>query len=601
MDYPAEARWSIKTKAYGALLVALSAFVGLSVATQKLAESFNYSTSLGEPIFARFYSPTKAISWSAQIPSNYNDRVSDAWTGGATSFGVVLFLGVAAFVGMTYTRRRNLDGHGTARWANRPEIVKSGLLDGKSKGTSIIVGGWREKDGSVSYLAHSGPESCLLFAPSRSGKGVALVVPILLSYTKSCLVLDVKGELWTQTAGYRKKELGNRVLYHDPSSLDEGNARFNPIEEIRIGTPLAVKDAQMIAEYVIPSSNGDKGGGLHDHFEKAARSLVVGVILYECYKHIEHEHSVSITSILSVLSDPDNPPRDYFEDMRRFDDEDCSCLNVISETASEMLNREEREFSSVLSSVITPLTKFRDPILAAATSQSDFSIMQLVDHEDPVTLYLTIRPSDRDVLSSYFALIVNLVCRRMTEKMPDEQKIRHELLLMLDEFSSLPALPIVQQSMDVMPGYGIKAFIVLQDYETLKRLYTESETISSNCKVTVAYTPGKYKTAELLSSMVGMTTVQEKTLSRQKKMINVDGKTENEGVHSRALLTPDEIMRLPVPKIDEESKMLEPGSSLVFSRGTHPIRAVQTPWFFDEEMSRRATIGAPDESDRLNG
>ena len=593
---------SSKSKVLTMVLIGISISAGLSTATQNLAGSLNYASGLGDPLFHKFYNPFNVFPWSQRIPDEYSNHVGRAWLLGSVSFLTVLALGIGSYVAMTFTKKKKLEGHGTAQWADRQEIVEAGLLEANAKDTSLIIGGWKEKNGSISYLVHTGPESCLLYAPARSGKGVALVVPILLSYSKSCLVLDVKGELWDQTAGYRKKGLGNKVIFHDPSSMDEGNARFNAIDEIRTGTPLAVKDAQMIAEYVIPSEGGENGGsGNTEHFKKAARSLVVGVMLYECYRAFDTNKVVNIAHILSVLSSPETPPREYLEDMRRYDDEDCSCIGVIQETASEMLNREDKEFSSVLSSVITPLTKFRDPILAAATSQSDFKINDLVDNNDPVTLYLTIRPSDRDVLSSYFALIVNLVCRRMTEKMPTSNNPRHELLLMLDEFSSLPSLPIVQQSMDVMPGYGIKAFIVLQDYETLKRLYTESETISSNCKVTIAYTPNKYKTAELLSSMVGVKTVEEKTVSKQKKLIAVDGKSESEGLHSRALLTPDEIMRIPVPKVDEQYRMIEPGESLVFNRGCHPIKAIQTPWFFDDEMTRRANISAPDTSDRING
>ena len=99
--------------------------------------------------------------------------------------------------------------------------------------------------------------------------------------------------------------------------------------------------------------------------------------------------------------------------------------------------------------------------------------------------------------------------------------------------------------------------------------------------------------------MIGVSTVQECTESRQKKIVAVDGRTETDGVHARALLTPDEILRLPVAKVDEHHRLIEPGSALVFSRGCHPIHAVQTPWFFDDEMTARAHIPAPAHSDRL--
>lgn len=537
---------------------------------------------------------------------SYPSEVWGAWGFGVASCVGFFVIACGTYFLVTYHKKKKLDGHGTARWAKRSEIVESGLLDSKTSNTSIIVGGYREKNKKVSYLVHTGPESCLLFAPARSGKGVSLVVPILLSYSKSCFVLDVKGELWEQTAGYRKSGLKNNVLYHDPSSMEEGNSRFNVMAEVRVGTPYAVKDAQLTVEYLIPKDKGDKGGN-NEHFVKAAKTLFVGVILYELYKALETREEINTTKILSSLTDPELTARDYFSDMMAYENENCMCLKVIRETAAEQMGREDKEFGGVLSSLTTPLGIYRDPILANATSTSDFKIEDLVDHMNPVTLYLIIRPSDRDVLAHYFGLIVNLVCRRLTETLPNKDNPRHELLLMLDEFSSLPALPVVQQSMDVMPGYGVKAFIVLQDYESLKTLYTDSETISSNCKVTIAYTPAKQKTAELLSSMVGVSTVLEKTNTSQRKsgmagMAN-DTVSLTDGVHSRALLTPDEIKRMPIAKVkqvDGVYRMTEPGEALLFSRGCRPIKSVQTPWFFDDEMTERAKHEAPEKSDVLH-
>ena len=172
---------------------------------------------------------------------------------------------------------------------------------------------------------------------------------------------------------------------------------------------------------------------------------------------------------------------------------------------------------------------------------------------------------------------------------------------MLDEFSKLPPLPIVQESLDHFAGYGIKAYIVAQDVQTLTRLYGRNETIQSNCKVRIAFTPNKLETAEMLSKMVGSETVQERTKNRSRKAVSMidTSVSEAEGLHARPLITADEIMQLDVPVLDVDEQMVKPGSSLVFVTGCRPIKGIQTPYFMDEEMKRRSEYKAPMESDDL--
>ena len=97
-------------------------------------------------------------------------------------------------VGMAGTRSKRATTYGSARWAETREVREAGLLghDG------ALLGRWRDQ-----YLRHDGPEHVLCFAPTRSGKGVGLVVPTLLAWSGSAIVHDIKGENWTLTAGWR--------------------------------------------------------------------------------------------------------------------------------------------------------------------------------------------------------------------------------------------------------------------------------------------------------------------------------------------------------------------------------------------------------------
>ena len=359
----------------------------------------------------------------------------------------------------------------------------------------------------------------------------------------------------------------------------------------------AVKEVQLIAVYVIPQ---EEKKNANSHFSDSARSLCEAVMLYElAIARADGRLPPSISDILSAVTNVKRTITEYLQQLVEYEGGNANIAKAIRETAYGILQTDSKEFTSILSSLRTPLSVFRDPILAEATSVSDFKISDLVDEKTPMTLYLTIRPSDRDRLKHYFSLFINLMFRKLTSEEAEHIGVRHELLILLEEFTSLPTLDVVQQSMDVMRGFKLKAFIVLQDVESLYARYGNNETFTSNSKVQIAYTPSKSKTAQLISDMVGTETVQEKTSSRQKKPLSfLPSENESESLHSRKLMTPDEVTRLKIPTLKGENKLTEPGEALVFVRGCKPIRCWQTPYFFDEELRRRAAIPPPEPEPR---
>ncbi|MCB1753888.1 MAG: type IV secretory system conjugative DNA transfer family protein [Gammaproteobacteria bacterium] len=580
-------------------IMSLGFFAAGVVLTQGIAHHYHYASWLEGRVYGNVFWPWAGFRW-IRSPAFTFDISTIPYL--VASIGAAVF-GLVGGMAMTggLSRQKTRTTHGTSRWAERADIVEAGLLDGNNKPTSLIVGGFKTNR-RVEFLAHNGPESVLAYAPSRSGKGVSLVIPNLLAYESSVFVLDVKGELWDATAGWRSKMCGNHVLYHDPCSGDPGNSKFNPLDAIRVGTGYEIKDAQNVVEYLVTErrENGSSGS---DHWVKSARTLVTGVSLFCLHEAWNKGEPVGPGDILATLSDPERDPRQLFEDMMNNRLGPAGGVHsAIASFGAEMQAKEARELSGIISTAVTSLAIFRDPILAEATSRSDFTISDLVSNERPVTLYLIIRPSDRDRLNDYFALIVNLLCRRLTEVLPNAENNRHELLLMLDEFSSLPPIPAVQQSLDIFAGYRIKAFIVMQDYQRLVKLYGREETISSNCKVRIAYPPNRHETAEYLSKQTGTTTVLEEFRNTSGKRFApiASGVSKNQSLYSRPLLTADEVTRLPVPKLDENDRMIEAGASLVFCRGCFPILGIQTPFFFDKTLNERAKHPAPVMSDELH-
>ena len=170
------------------------------------------------------------------------------WTTGLWVVAILSSLAVVAGLIVSVRRAKQTetrpDTHGSARWATRVDLEAAGLL-GRDAG--VCIGAW--SDGrTVHYLRHDGPQHVLAFAPARSGKGVGLVLPTLLSWPGNVVVHDLKGENWALTAGWRRRELGSACLKFDPTAAASSSARYNPLLEVR-PWPDDVKDAQGIAAW----------------------------------------------------------------------------------------------------------------------------------------------------------------------------------------------------------------------------------------------------------------------------------------------------------------------------------------------------------------
>ena len=190
--------------------------------------------------------------------------VSSTFQLAGAGFMVVVAVGMLIGVQVSAARRRRpqkIEGlHGTARWITTAEELREiGFLpkSDADTGSGVYIGAWTDPKTQIThYLRHDGPEHIGAIAPTRSGKGVGLVLPTLLSYPHSCVVNDMKGELWGQTAGWRKEHAGNVVIKFDPAAA-EGSGRFNPLNEIRIDSINAVGDTQNLVTMIVdPDGQG---------------------------------------------------------------------------------------------------------------------------------------------------------------------------------------------------------------------------------------------------------------------------------------------------------------------------------------------------------
>ena len=600
-----------------------------SFCTQYVAGRLHHHPALGKPIYGPLYQPFAWWKWAFQFYNGAPDTYNYAFI--IFALGVLCaMLCYVLYVGFATRSSRKHDGvHGTAHWASLEEVRETGLIPRKpgEAGRGVYCGGFDDpKTGNLHYLRHDGPEHVCALAPTRSGKGVGLVIPTLLSWPHSVFVLDRKGENYAMTAGWRQKHAGNVVLRFDPAEPGLG-CSWNPLAEIRFGTRYQVSDAQNIALMVID----DDGKGIAgDHFRSAAYELLVGLILHALYKVDAIGRMPGLYDCAHMLTgvgdfaapDSENDmvedgeagdPRaltSLFHEMRDVqlpvDDEAArEARLMIAGVGRRMANTPARELGSIISTANNALSLYRDPIVGENTSRVDFKIDDLMNHERPVSLYFITTPRNADRMRPLARLLVAQMVLSLADRMEFDETGRsrtmhkHRLLMMLDEFPTLGKLEVFESALAYIAGYGMKAYIITQDVQQLYKAYTNYESIISNCHVRIAYAPNKVETAEWMSKMTGQTTVIKEQITTSGKRFGavLEQVSRNYQEIQRPLMTADEVQRLPGPVKNASGDILEAGEMLVFVAGQSPIRGRQILYFMDPTFSQRSKMAPPEKSD----
>ena len=444
----------------------------------------------------------------------------------------------------------------------------------------------------------------LCYAPTRSGKGVGLVVPTLLSWSQSAVVTGLKGELWAMTAGWRQQHAGNRVLRFEPATTTGGCA-WNPLDEIRLGTEQEVGDVQNLTTLMVDPD----GKGLESHWQKTSQALLVGVILHLLYKAKAEDSQASLHGVDAMLADPQRDIAELWMEMVTYGHRHGENHPVVGAAARDMMDRPDEEAGSVLSTAKSYLALYRDPVVAANTRRSDFRIRDLMHAEQAATLYIVTQPNDKARLRPLVRVLVNMIVRLLADKMDFVKgrpvaPYRHRLLMMLDEFPSLGKLEILQESLGFLAGYGIKCYIICQDINQLRSRdsgYGHDETITSNCHVQSAFPPNRIETAEHLSKLTGQTTVvkEQVTTSGRRLSVLLGQVSRTLQEVQRPLLTPDECQRMPGPKKRANGEIEAPGDMVVYVAGYPAIYGKQPLYFKDPAFSARAAIDPPTRSDTM--
>ena len=471
------------------------------------------------------------------------------------------------------------DTYGTSRWMSNRELKRlgflepQGLLFAQKNDAKYSSKPSKTKTGELEWtlkkpaplIWNNQKEHALVIAATRRGKGIGFAIPSLLVWPESVVVYDVKKENWDLTAAVRRRR--SRVIKFEPTNPE--SVHFNPLFEIEDG-PKAVSQAQNLAA-VIADPNGD---GQWDHWKKTSWQLLTGTILYVLYTQpLEHK---TLNGLYRILNNPELSFKDTMQLLihTQIPDVHPGVVNVIQETGRNMANKPDDEAGSVVSTASTALALYQDPIVAEVTSTSDFSVNDLMEHDDPVSLYLVVSPEEAARLTPLTRLMLQTIGTKLTARLNEP---KHKLLMLLDEFPTLGHLEFFEKQLAFFAGYGIRVAAICQSFNQLQKAYGQHTSIPANCRFKLLLGSDDPEEAKLISSYLGQETLTRTSTTRSGNVANFlsKNKSYSEQEVGRSLLTEDEILRLP---FDE---------AILITGGGYPYHAKKIMWFADKRFTSR--------------
>lgn len=597
-----------------------------------------------------FYSPTtlyKIVEYfrdSADSFVVWQVSILIKWNAGevitfATIF-IPFFISAGGII-ITYARLKSImvsDRYGTARFLTAREIIKSNKIDAPDSFNSykkhgrygLFMGGfshnkgeliiWEDKETKIKTemhllnLYHFGEQHMIIFAPTGSGKTAGVVIEQLTTFPESVFVLDISGELCTTTSGFRSKKFNNVIIRFEPSA-PSGSARYNPLEEVRLGTEFELSDAQKIAAILVITPEKD----LSDHWVGRSYDLLTHVILHVLYT--KKNRNLSAVALFISGIDPDDSNHVYagengwlsemmgMPESKQFPADTNSRIHVkgyanlkgiteqaafkelldngiigndgihinVKATAASLRNSNAaEEKSSIISSAQKPLALYRDPIVSKNTSVSDFKLDDLQNLSRPVSFYQIIPTDQRERLKPLVRLLITQFIHKTQSSM--DNKI-HELACIWDEFPEFGKIEALESAFATIRKYKVRLVIICQDYLQLVRYYGEHQTIYSNCGIRIAFAPNEQKTADLLSNDTGDMTYIAKTTSYTKnvnplQVFNGGSTSTNTQETHRKLMTSNEVKNMG-------------NNMLIMIEGQPTILGHKIFWYFSDYFKER--------------
>jgi len=392
---------------------------------------------------------------------------------------------------------------GSAEWATLEHLQQHGLIGSKGFLLGIF-----EENGQRHPLHYKGDRHLLTIAPTRSGKGVASIVPNLLLYEGSAIVIDPKGENARITAARRGQGdaaksipgMGQTVHVVDPWGITGlPAALFNPMDWLRPEDEDINENAMILADSIVT-----RRGSSDPFWDEEAKALLMGLLLYVALDEREQEDRTlgrvrdiismgkdALTEILLQMVENENP--------------------IISSTAERTMSKEEKLRSGVLAALQSHTHFLDSPRIRKSLHASSFKFEDLKTSK--MTIYLVL-PADRlETFGRWLRLLVQQALSVNARNI--EVKPEKPILFLLDEMAALGRLTMVEQAYGLMAGFGMQLWGIVQDLSQLERIYEKGwETFIGNSGVLQYFGSRDHKTADYFSKLCGVTTIQKFSFTR---------------------------------------------------------------------------------------
>jgi type IV secretion system protein VirD4 len=447
-------------------------------------------------------------------------RVVKAMAGGLAG-------GVTLLAGLTYAlwaRRASL--HGAARFANERELKRHGFR----WASGIVVG---RKGGR--FLTFGGSEHVLVEAPTRSGKGVGIVIPNLLTWAGSVVVLDVKRENYDASAGFRA-HYGQRVFLFNPTDRQGRTARYNPLAYINRSDPDdIIIELQKIATMLFVAP--DRGEAF---WANGARTGFAGV---GAWLAETSDEPLTMGAIYRHLTEGD--ARSFFK--KELANPKLNLSTGCRTALNDFAGGSDNSFADIKKTITNVLGLWLNPLVDTATSVSDFDLREL--RKRPMSIYLGVSPDELDRIAPLYNLLFQQLIDLNVRELPDDTT-PVPVLVILDEFARLGRASVIASAFSYVAGYGIRLLPVIQSRSQLRGVYGEhvADEIVANCGVEVAFTPKELRVANELSDRIGY--VGQESITRS---LTINGwpanRSKSISEQRRALMLPQELMQFPSDRL----------------------------------------------------
>lgn len=452
--------------------------------------------------------------------------------------------------------------HGDARFATGGDLSSKGMFKPEKNG--IVVGKFGGK-----LLRLSGQQFVILAAPTRSGKGVGIVIPNLLDYQESLVVLDIKQENFDLTSGWRAS-VGHEIYLFNPFAEDRRSHRWNPLTYVSKDPAFRVSDLMSIAAMLYPDGAEDQ-----KFWVSQARNAFMAFTLYLFEKYDDDQKigfpfskPPSLGAIYRLSSgDGQSELKPFLKDLAQ-----RPFLSSHAKTAfSGMLSQADETFASILGTFKEPLNAFINPILDAVTSADDFLLTDV--RKKKMTIYIGIQPNklaeSRLIINLFFSQLINLNTKELPQNNPE---LKHQCLLLMDEFTSIGKVDIISTAVSYMAGYNIRLLPIIQSMSQLDATYGKdlSRTMITNHALQIVYAPREQQDANDYSEMLGYTTVKKDSFTRGREF------SRSESEERRALMLPQELKAIGFDK------------EIFFYEGIpHPVLCDKIKYFQDRYFTAR--------------